>query len=132
MESAWIKWWPPLRLPPPRFVHVPLVVGPDGRRLAKRHGDTSLRHLRESGVAAEEVASGLRAYAIAPGVIDTDMQAAIRASSREDFPDLDRFVQMKRDGAYNTPGFIADRFLEIAFGEARDREVLQRLPNEKD
>jgi glutamyl-tRNA synthetase len=39
-----------LGLPPPRFVHVPLVVGPDGRRLAKRHGDTRLASLREAGV----------------------------------------------------------------------------------
>ncbi len=35
---------------PPRFVHVPLVVGPDGRRLAKRHGDTRLSALRDAGV----------------------------------------------------------------------------------
>ena len=34
-----------LGLTPPRFVHVPLVVGPDGRRLAKRHGDTRLATL---------------------------------------------------------------------------------------
>ena len=35
---------------PPRFIHVPLVVGPDGRRLAKRHGDTRLASLRAAGV----------------------------------------------------------------------------------
>lgn len=39
-----------LGLTPPRFVHVPLVVGPDGRRLAKRHGDTRLASLRGAGV----------------------------------------------------------------------------------
>lgn len=42
-----------LGLTPPRFVHVPLVVGPDGRRLAKRHGDTRLSSLREAGVRPE-------------------------------------------------------------------------------
>lgn len=42
-----------LGLAPPRFVHVPLVVGPDGRRLAKRHGDTRLSALRAAGVAPE-------------------------------------------------------------------------------
>jgi glutamyl-tRNA synthetase len=42
-----------LGLPPPSFCHVPLVVGPDGRRLAKRHGDTRLSSLREAGVRAE-------------------------------------------------------------------------------
>jgi glutamyl-tRNA synthetase len=41
--------------PPPEFAHVPLVVGPDGRRLAKRHGDTRLSWLRERGASAERV-----------------------------------------------------------------------------
>src|SRR5437867_11598783 len=44
-----------LDLVPPTFAHVPLVVGPDGRRLAKRHGDTRLSALREAGVQAEAV-----------------------------------------------------------------------------
>jgi glutamyl-tRNA synthetase len=38
--------------PPPAFAHVPLVVGLDGRRLAKRHGDTRLASLRAAGVTA--------------------------------------------------------------------------------
>lgn len=38
---------------PPKFAHVPLVVGPDGRRLAKRHGDTRLASLRAAGVKPE-------------------------------------------------------------------------------
>ncbi|MEZ6111809.1 MAG: tRNA glutamyl-Q(34) synthetase GluQRS [Pirellulaceae bacterium] len=46
---------------PPRFAHVPLVVGPDGRRLAKRHGDTRLSLLREAGVPAERLV-GLLAW----------------------------------------------------------------------
>jgi glutamyl-tRNA synthetase len=39
----------------PRFCHVPLVVGPDGRRLAKRHGDTRLETQRRAGMTAEDV-----------------------------------------------------------------------------
>ncbi len=39
--------------PPPHFAHVPLVIGQDGRRLAKRHGDTRLATLRAAGVSAE-------------------------------------------------------------------------------
>lgn len=38
---------------PPRFAHVPMVVGEDGRRLAKRHGDTRLAALRDAGVRPE-------------------------------------------------------------------------------
>jgi glutamyl-tRNA synthetase len=44
-----------LELRPPQFVHVPLVVGPDGRRLAKRHGDTRISALREAGVRPESL-----------------------------------------------------------------------------
>jgi glutamyl-tRNA synthetase len=39
-----------LGLRAPQFCHVPLVVGPDGRRLAKRHGDTRLSAMRDAGV----------------------------------------------------------------------------------
>jgi glutamyl-tRNA synthetase len=48
-----------LGLRPPAFLHLPLVVGPDGRRLAKRHGDTRVAHLREAGVPPERVVGWL-------------------------------------------------------------------------
>jgi len=42
-----------LRRPPPRFGHVPLVVGEDGHRLAKRHGSTKIAEVRSAGVRPE-------------------------------------------------------------------------------
>ncbi|MEO1237319.1 MAG: tRNA glutamyl-Q(34) synthetase GluQRS [Planctomycetota bacterium] len=47
--------------PRPRYWHVPLVLGPDGRRLAKRHGDTRAAAYREQGVPAERLI-GLMAW----------------------------------------------------------------------
>lgn len=44
-----------LGLKPPRWWHLPLVVGPDGRRLAKRHGDTRLTTYQEAGVPASRI-----------------------------------------------------------------------------
>ena len=44
-----------LGLTPPAFLHVPLVVSEDGRRLAKRHGDTRICALREAGIPPEQV-----------------------------------------------------------------------------
>jgi glutamyl-tRNA synthetase len=38
-----------LGLPAPRFAHLPLLLGPDGRRLAKRHGAIGVRALLEGG-----------------------------------------------------------------------------------
>jgi glutamyl-tRNA synthetase len=36
--------------PEPTYTHLPLVLGSDGRRLAKRHGDTRIETYREAGV----------------------------------------------------------------------------------
>lgn len=47
--------------PDPLHAHLPLVVGDDGRRLAKRHGDTRLTTYRERGVPAARVV-GLLAW----------------------------------------------------------------------
>jgi glutamyl-tRNA synthetase len=41
----------------PRYIHLPLVVGADGRRLAKRHGDTRLSHYRQRGVSRAQLLS---------------------------------------------------------------------------
>jgi len=40
---------------PPHYFHVPLVVGIDGKRLAKRHGDTRIATFRDRGVAAAAI-----------------------------------------------------------------------------
>lgn len=39
--------------PLPMYCHVPLMIGPDGRRLAKRHGDTRLSYFRDRGIRAQ-------------------------------------------------------------------------------
>ena len=44
-----------LGLPVPRYAHVPLVLGPDGQRLAKRHGAVTLGDRVARGDGPEEV-----------------------------------------------------------------------------
>ena len=46
---------------PPCFAHVPLLLGPDGKRLAKRAGAKPIAALRAAGVAAERVVGALAA-----------------------------------------------------------------------
>jgi len=39
----------------PRYAHLPLLHGPDGRKLSKRHGAASVQELREAGYLSEAV-----------------------------------------------------------------------------
>lgn len=48
-----------LGYPSPQYVHVPLVVGQDGERLAKRHGAVTLADLNQRGLGVTEVLSEL-------------------------------------------------------------------------
>ncbi|MEU2033309.1 tRNA glutamyl-Q(34) synthetase GluQRS [Nocardia amamiensis] len=50
-----------LGLPVPRYAHMPLVLNPDGRRLAKRDGAVTLTDRRELGNTPEEVVAALAA-----------------------------------------------------------------------
>ncbi len=80
----------------------------------------------------EEAEAGLHAYAVAPGIIDTDMQTAIRSMTPTQFPMVEKFIELKRQEAFNTPAFIADRLLAIAFDEGAEPDsVVLRLPAEK-
>jgi glutamyl-tRNA synthetase len=48
-----------LGLQAPAFAHVPLLLGEDGKRLAKRDGASTLSGLREAGIPAERVVGWL-------------------------------------------------------------------------
>jgi glutamyl-tRNA synthetase len=41
--------------PPPVYAHLPLLHGPDGKKLSKRHGAASVQELREAGYLPEAV-----------------------------------------------------------------------------
>jgi NAD(P)-dependent dehydrogenase (short-subunit alcohol dehydrogenase family) len=83
-------------------------------------------------VAMEEAAHGLEAYAVAPGVVDTDMQAMIRATDPEDFPEVARFEQMAVDDSFNSPAWVAEHLLAIAFGPRKPGQVTVRIPAQPD
>src|SRR3954470_17099015 len=44
-----------LRAEPPLFAHLPLLHGPDGKKLSKRHGAASVQDLRDAGYLPEAV-----------------------------------------------------------------------------
>jgi glutamyl-tRNA synthetase len=50
-----------LDAPRPRFAHVPLLLGPDGKRLAKRDAASSIAQLRAQGKRPDEIVGALAA-----------------------------------------------------------------------
>jgi len=61
--------------PRPTWAHVPLVVGLDGQRLAKRHGAVTLADLRAQGHAPAEVLGWLAASLDLPGAAEATTPA---------------------------------------------------------
>ncbi len=51
----------------PTYCHVPLVNGPDGKKLSKRHGATSITEFREQGYLPEALFNFLALLGWAPG-----------------------------------------------------------------
>ncbi len=66
----------------------------------------------------EEEAHGLRAHAVAPGVVDTAMQSAIRSSDMADFPMRPRFEQLLADQAFFSEEHVARALVAMAFDPA--------------
>jgi len=60
----------------PTWWHLPLVRGRDGRRLAKRHGDTRLAHFRDIGATPERVIGLLAWWSGVPMDARVDISAA--------------------------------------------------------
>ena len=42
-----------LNLPIPEFAHLPMILGPDKKRLSKRHGATGVQEYRDQGYLSE-------------------------------------------------------------------------------
>jgi glutamyl-tRNA synthetase len=55
------------RIPP--YTHLPLVVGPDGLRLAKRHGDSRLSSYRAAGVSRDRIVALLARWCGIDGTV---------------------------------------------------------------
>ncbi len=61
----------------------------------------------------QEIENGVKALAIAPGVVDTDMQKQIRSSNEDDFKDVQRFVNLKNEGGLNDVLNVGQQIFEM-------------------
>ncbi len=79
-------------------------------------------------VAVEE--PGILCHAVSPGVVETGMQAAIRATSADTFPSVDKFQRIHDEGMANTPAWVADHLAAILIGTLMPDAIVYRVPDE--
>ncbi|MDP6200600.1 MAG: hypothetical protein QF531_07465, partial [Candidatus Poseidonia sp.] len=58
-------------------------------------------------LAEEGEADNITAVSVAPGIVDTPMQLAIRSATEDDFPLRDNFVRYHEDGQLAQPETVA-------------------------
>ncbi len=59
--------------PLPRFAHVPLILGPDKKRLSKRHGATAVGEYEKQGILPEAMVNFLALLGWSPGSGDQEV-----------------------------------------------------------
>jgi benzil reductase ((S)-benzoin forming) len=66
---------------------------------------------------------GVRVHSVAPGVVATDMQAAIRAMDERDFPPVERFRRLHAEGRLEDPDDVARRLWALLETDTTDPVV---------
>jgi benzil reductase ((S)-benzoin forming) len=76
-------------------------------------------------LAAEQAdqAHPVQVVSLAPGVVDTAMQDLIRGQRKEDFPSVDRFIQLKEEKQLWSPEVVAEKILSLLASESFGKEV---------
>lgn len=54
----------------------------------------------------------VKVISLAPGVVETAMQKTIRSKSPEEFPNIDKFISLKKENKLYDPDFIARKIKE--------------------
>ncbi len=62
---------------------------------------------------ADESHENLTIFSISPGIVETQMQKAIRESSKSDFKLVDDFINLKENGFLNSADFAAEKVIQI-------------------
>ena len=123
----------------PNFCHLPLLFGPDGKKLSKRHGDTSVEAFRKKGILNEAMFNYLCLLGWSPGddieLFDSDL-AISKFDLNQVLPNAATFDEKKLlwlNGQYirsTAPNrFEKDSFhsIETHLGRELFREEKERL-----
>lgn len=87
-------------------------------------GKAALDHWVRVVGAEQQQRGGARVVALAPGVVDTGMQAAIRTTDERDFPRRQKFVDLHQQGRLRDPADVARELWAVLDGDVEGGAVL--------
>ena len=125
---------------PPQYAHIPLIHGPDGAKLSKRHGALGINSYREMGFLPEALLSYLLRLGWSHGDEDIiplnqaiewfDIKDVGRAAARMDFDKLSHinyhYIQEKDE---ETLVELIKKPIEERIGSSLESEPINRLKN---
>ena len=76
-------------------------------------------------LADEGAGDSVSAISIAPGIVDTNMQATIRSATKEDFPMVDRFIQFHKNGDLVDPDDVARALFKLMTSHTMEQSGLR-------
>ncbi len=71
----------------------------------------------------------IRFQAVAPGIVDTEMQGEIRKLREEDFPDVERFISYKENNELTSTMEIAHKLLDMLSNPEKTPDIVCSLRN---
>jgi glutamyl-tRNA synthetase len=108
---------------PPGFAHVPMILGPDGKRLSKRHGAASVEAYREEGILPEALVNFLALLGWSPG----DDREVMRLPELVEAFTLDRIL--KKAGVFDPKKleWLNGKYLDMAGSDRLVPLVLEAM-----
>lgn len=108
----------------PRFAHVPMILGTDGKRLSKRHGAASVEEYREQGILSQALVNFLALMGWSPG---DDREVMDLAELTEAFS-LERILKKASVFDPEKLEWLNGRHLAAMPPESLDSVLLAHLP----
>ena len=117
----------------PKYAHIPLIHGEDGKKLSKRHGAVSIKDFKENGYLKESIINNLILLGWAPPTTNE----ILKIDEIIELYDLKKISKSSSIFSYNKLNFFNNHFIKNdekmnkLFNYSKENKLLQKHINEE-